>query len=70
MSAVVAPAELPFAPRPYSDELLSSWLLRVAAANLVSLHELLGGFEDHYGPVLTNTPIDYDVLDAAVTALS
>jgi hypothetical protein len=70
MSAVVAPAELPFAPRPYSDELLSSWLLRVAAANLVSLHELLGGFEDHYGPVLTNTPIDYDVPDAAVTALS
>jgi hypothetical protein len=29
VSRVMAPAELPFAPRPYSDELLSSWLLRV-----------------------------------------
>ena len=52
MSVVLAPAELPFAPRPYSDELLSSWLLRVAAANLISLQELLDAFEDRYGPVL------------------
>jgi hypothetical protein len=70
MSVVVAPAELPFAPRPYSDELLSSWLLRVAAANLVSLRELLHGFEDRYGPVLTNVPIDYAISEAAVTALA
>jgi TniQ len=70
MSLVVAPAELPFAPRPYSDELLSSWLLRVAAANFVSLHELLHGFEDRYGCVLINVPIDYAISDAAVTALA
>ena len=44
MNVVVAPPELPFAPRPYSAELLSSWLMRIAAANLVSLRELLDGF--------------------------
>jgi hypothetical protein len=70
MSLIVAPAELPFAPRPYSDELLSSWLLQVAAANLVSLHELLDGFEDHYGPVLINVRIDYAISNAAITALA
>jgi hypothetical protein len=70
MSLVLAPAELPFAPRPYCDELLSSWLLRVAAANLVSLQELLDGFKDRYGPVLINVPVDYAISDAAVTALA
>ena len=34
-SAAIAPVRLPFAPRPISTELLSSWLLRVAAANCV-----------------------------------
>src|SRR6516165_4833547 len=53
---MVAPAKLPFAPCPYSAELLSSWLLRVAAANLVSLRELLDGFESRYGQVLNNFP--------------
>jgi hypothetical protein len=67
---MVAPAELPFAPRPYSTELLSSWLLRVAASNLVSLRELLDGFEERYGRVLANEPIDYAIPDAAVAALS
>lgn len=67
---MVAPAELPFAPRPYSTELLSSWLLRVAASNLVSLRELLDGFEERYGRVLANVPIDYAIPDAAVAALS
>ena len=70
MNRVVAPAELPFAPRPYSTELLSSWLMRVAAANLVSLRELLDGFEERYGQVLTNVPIDYAIPEAAVAALS
>jgi len=66
---MVAPAKLPFAPRPYSAELLSSWLLRVAAANLVSLRELLDGFESRYGQVLNNFPIDYSIPDAAVAIL-
>jgi TniQ len=70
MNVVVAPAELPFAPRPYAAELLSSWLLRVAAANLVSLRELLDGFEERYGRVLSNIPIDYAVPEAAISALA
>lgn len=67
---VVSPAELTFAPRPFPTELLSSWLLRVAAANLVSLRELLDGFHDRYGRVLTNAPMDYAIPDAAVAALA
>ena len=53
-----------------ASELLSSWLLRVAAANLISLRELRDGLESRYGPVLTNVPIDYGVPEAAVMALS
>jgi len=70
MNVVVAPAQLPFAPRPYAAELLSSWLLRVAADNLVSLWELLNGFEERYGRVLSNIPIDYAVPEAAISALA
>ena len=65
-----APAQLVLAPRPIPTELLSSWLLRVAAANLVTLQELLAGFEAHYGRVLSNTPIDYGIPEGAVNALS
>ena len=67
---VLVPAELPFAPRPYVAELLSSWLLRVAAANLVSLRELLEGFAERFGPILSNVPIDYAVPDSAIAALA
>jgi hypothetical protein len=70
MSLTVAPAKLPFAPRPYSTELLSSWLLRVAAANLVSLRELLDGFESRYGRILDNDPIDYGIPHETVAALA
>jgi len=37
----VAPRQLPMAPRPIVGELVSSWLSRVAAANCISLDELL-----------------------------
>jgi hypothetical protein len=47
-----------------------SWLLRVAAANQVSLAELLQGFEFQYGRVLTNEPIDFGLPENAITALS
>jgi hypothetical protein len=70
MNLMVAPAKLPFAPRPYSSELLSSWLLRIAAANLVSLRELLDGFQSRYGRILSNDPIDYAIPDAAVAGLA
>src|SRR6516164_2333777 len=65
-----APAQLPFAPRPISTEWWSSWLLRVAAANLITLHEWWEGFEAQYGRVLTNAPIDYGISEAAATAFS
>jgi hypothetical protein len=70
ISSAIAPIQLPFSPRPISTELLSSWLLRVAAANLVSPWELLQGFESRYGRVLTNVTVDYSLGDAAVAALS
>ncbi len=43
-----APKQLPFGPKPFRDELFSSWLLRLAVANYVSLDELLLGFEAGY----------------------
>jgi hypothetical protein len=40
------------APRPLEGELTSSWLYRVAAANLVELEELLSGLLDLHPEVL------------------
>jgi len=63
----IAPKQLPFAPRPIPTELFSSWLLRVAAANL-ALRELLAGLEARYGRMLTDAPIDYSLPQAAIVA--
>jgi hypothetical protein len=68
---LVAPAQLPVAPRPHPDEVLSSWLLRTAAANAISLGELLDGLDlrypeaRHFGGML-----DYSVPEATLQALS
>jgi hypothetical protein len=48
MIAAHASLQLPFAPKPFRRELFSSWLLRLAAANCVSLDELLLGFQTSY----------------------
>jgi hypothetical protein len=48
MSTTFAPAQLPIAPRPVPSELFSSWMLRVASANCISLLELLEAFEFNY----------------------
>jgi hypothetical protein len=48
MSTTFAPAQLPIAPRPLQSELFSSWMLRVASANCISLLELLEAFELNY----------------------
>ncbi|MBV9611479.1 MAG: TniQ family protein, partial [Acidobacteriaceae bacterium] len=56
--------------RPIESEMLSSWLLRVSAANHVALRELLQGLEFRYGPLLTNVPIDYALPEDAIAALS
>jgi hypothetical protein len=41
------PDVLPMAPRPHQDELLSSWLHRIAAANWLSLPELIDSVRYH-----------------------
>ena len=67
---VFAPRQLPFAPRPVLSELISSWLLRVAAANHVSLAELLHGFESQYpGLLLAGALIDFSLPTAVLNAL-
>jgi hypothetical protein len=48
MIVAQAPLQLPFAPKPFRRELFSSWLLRLAAANCVTLDELLAGFQASY----------------------
>jgi TniQ len=48
MIVAQAPLQLPFAPKPFRRELFSSWLLRLAAANCVTLEELLAGFQASY----------------------
>jgi hypothetical protein len=45
MKTASAPSQLPFAPRPFINELFSSWMLRIADANCVSLQELMLGFQ-------------------------
>jgi hypothetical protein len=68
MIAAHAPLELPFAPKPLRGELFSSWLLRLAAANCVSLDELLLGFQSSYPsapcPVSLDLNLDRDFLRA------
>jgi TniQ len=48
MIVAQAPLQLPFAPKPFRRELFSSWLLRLADANCVTLDELLAGFQASY----------------------
>jgi TniQ protein len=67
---MIAPGQLPFAPRPIRGEVLSSWLMRVAAANLVQLVDLLEALETHHGQVLASDLLDYSIPEKAVTALS
>src|SRR5579884_2738272 len=39
-SGILYPQELPFAPRPVNGEVLSSWAMRLASANSISITEL------------------------------
>ena len=67
-----APAELALAPRPLEGELTSSWLYRVAAANLVELEELLSALLDLYPEVhiRSNICLDYGIAPAWSRALA
>jgi hypothetical protein len=59
MNSTFAPAQLPFAPRPIAAELFSSWLLRVAAANFISLRELLEAFESRFPSISPAKSFDF-----------
>jgi hypothetical protein len=61
MIAAHPPLQLPFGPKPFRKELLSSWLLRLAAANCVSLPELLLGFEASYPSAAYSISLDLNL---------
>lgn len=61
MTTTCAPAQLPFAPRPIPGELLSSWMLRVAAANYVLVSELLDGLESRYPEASCLPSLDFSL---------
>jgi hypothetical protein len=69
MRITCAPAHLPFAPRPLSSELFSSWLLRVAAANCITLDELMDGFESRY-PGATSQSLDFNLPSPLLQSIS
>lgn len=52
------PARLPVAPRPYRDELLSSWLARVACRYGLTAQELVGHFAAEGNSLSSPLPID------------
>lgn len=54
----MAAARLPIAPRPYRDELLSSWLARVACRYGLTAPELAGDFAAEGGSLSPPQPID------------
>jgi len=58
MTSIHAPAQLPFVPRPLKIELFSSWLLRVAAGNHVSVYELISGFTSVYPGIALPCSLD------------
>jgi hypothetical protein len=71
MSAGFAPDQLPLAPKPFRDELLSSWLLRLAARNAISLTELLESLRWRYPKSLDYAqPLDYSISEPGLRALS
>ena len=68
MTGTYAPAQLSLVPRPLKTELFSSWLLRLAAENRVSVYELISGFTSIYPgiplPYSLDRAIDRDFLRA------
>ena len=71
MNIAFAPAQLPVAPRPLPDELISSWLLRTAAANGISLLDLLHAVRLRYPESLTPCAVvDYAVPEVTLRVLS
>lgn len=70
MKTASAPSQLPFAPRPFLSELFSSWMLRVADANCVSLQELMLGFQSRHPHVPCPNMLDWGLTHAFVEAMA
>lgn len=70
MNTATAPSQLPFAPRPFAEELFSSWMLRVANANCVSLQELVLGFQSRHPDVPGPNVLDWGLPDGFLKAIS
>lgn len=66
----IAPAQLPLTPRPIPQELFSSWLLRVAAANCTTLDELLDGFEARYSCLPGLPSLDFGLTPLFLQSIS
>src|ERR1700736_266433 len=65
------PEVLPIAPRPIAGELISSWLLRVALANGLTLAQLVQGIEARFPEVLLRRAfVDDQLLPSARYALA
>ena len=71
MNMIFAPTQLPLAPRPFPDELLSSWLMRTAAANAISFEELMTALEmGNTQKFVSGVMLDYSVPETTLRALS
>ena len=70
MSFACAPAQLPIAPRPVPSELFSSWILRVASGNCISLRELFEAVESIYPEAHVIESLDLSLPPSFLRALS
>src|SRR5258705_2463324 len=70
MKTAHAPSELPFVPKPYNNELFSSWMLRIAHANCVSLQELVLGFQCRHPDLSITDPLDWGFSPAYLSAMA
>ena len=70
MKTASAPSQLPFAPRPFKNELFSSWMLRIADANCVSLQELMLGFQCRHPDVPCPNSLDWGFFPTFLKAIA
>ncbi len=70
MKTASAPSQLPFAPRPFINELFSSWMLRIADANCVSLQELMLGFQCRHPDIPCPNSLDWGFSPAFLKAMA
>jgi hypothetical protein len=70
MTTTCAPAQLPFAPKPIPEELLSPWLLRVGAANYITLAELMDGLESRYPGASLLPSLDFSLPQLFIDSIS